>query len=411
MKKLVLLLFVATSLVFSQSYHTVTFTGDPASDFNSAEKYTSGAADYYITFDATTLYIGAKNNTGGSFGSSDVLTIYLDTDPNATPTSGTGTTAGNLYNNVTPTLPFTANFTIKVEQSYNESRAYSGGWGNTTGNEVVSTAANAREVKITFANLGSPSNLYITMWMGYSGGYFAEAPSGGTGGTGNNPTFSNYFGSFSISSGVTPVNFTDTPLPVELTSFTASVLNSSKAELHWSTATEVENAGWEIERKTVGQAFLPVSQTRMSDLPWTKVGFVSGAGTTNSPKEYSYTDTKITAGRYAYRLKQINRDGTFKYSQEVELAVDAPRMFALEQNYPNPFNPTTHFQFSIASAGFVSLKVYNILGQEVATLVNEVKDAGTYDATFDGSKFSSGIYYYRLESGSKIQMKKMLLIK
>ena len=201
------------------------------------------------------------------------------------------------------------------------------------------------------------------------------------------------------------------PLPVEIASFTATMVNSDNAELSWSTATEVQNVGFQIERKTVGQAFLPVSQTRMSDLPWTKIAFVSGAGISNSPKNYSFTDMKLAPGYYAYRLKQINKDGTYKYSQEVEVAVEAPRVFALEQNYPNPFNPATRIQYSVTGNQKVMLKVYDILGREVATLVNEQKSPGTYEVNFNGSKLASGIYYYRLQSGSNVAMKKMVMVK
>jgi hypothetical protein len=207
-----------------------------------------------------------------------------------------------------------------------------------------------------------------------------------------------------------------TPLPVELTSFTAALLNSNNAELSWSTATEVQSIGFEIDRKAIASEQLTVTcplncQSKVSNAQWMKVGFVEGSGTTNAPKNYSFTDIKISAGRYAYRLKQIDRDGTFKYSQEVEIAVEMPRVFSLEQNYPNPFNPTTRIQYSIASSQKVTLKVYNILGEEVATLVNEVKDAGTYDATFDGSRLASGIYFYTLKAGNYSAAKKLLLMK
>jgi uncharacterized delta-60 repeat protein len=193
------------------------------------------------------------------------------------------------------------------------------------------------------------------------------------------------------------------PLPVELTSFTASVITSS-VELKWVTATEVNNYGFEIERTVIGN--------QQSVISWKNVGFVEGAGTTNAPKEYSYSDKNISVGKYSYRLKQIDRDGKFEYSQTVEVtAAVAPKVFALEQNYPNPFNPSTVISYQLPLSGQVSLKVYDAVGREVATLVNEVKEAGSYTAHFDGTKLSSGIYFARLVSAGKTQMRKLLLMK
>ncbi len=191
-----------------------------------------------------------------------------------------------------------------------------------------------------------------------------------------------------------------TVLPVELTSFTASVSRFTTV-LAWKTATEVNNAGFEIERQ-------PVTTQQ-----WTKIGSVAGAGTSNVMHNYSYTDNVGTAGTYLYRLKQIDNDGAFTYSQEVEVAVGvAPNAFALGQNYPNPFNPSTSIQFTVPNDGRATLKVYNTLGQEVATLFDGVATAGEYhQATFDASHLASGIYFSRLKFGGKMQVKKMLLLK
>jgi hypothetical protein len=144
---------------------------------------------------------------------------------------------------------------------------------------------------------------------------------------------------------------------------------------------------------------------------WSKIGFVEGNGTTNAPKSYSFTD-KSASGKISYRLKQIDRDGKFEYSQTVEVtSLSAPKEFGLEQNYPNPFNPTTAISFQLSAVGFTTLKIYDAIGREAATLVNEVKEAGTYTAQFDGARFSSGIYFAKLTSDRKTQMKKLLLLK
>jgi hypothetical protein len=144
---------------------------------------------------------------------------------------------------------------------------------------------------------------------------------------------------------------------------------------------------------------------------WSKIGFVEGNGTTNATKSYSFTD-KSANGKTSYRLKQIDRDGKFEYSQTVEIiAASSPKEFALEQNYPNPFNPTTAIGYQLSANSFTTLKIYDAIGREVATLVNEVKEAGTYSAQFDGAKLSSGIYFARLSSDGKIQIRKLMLMK
>ena len=191
-------------------------------------------------------------------------------------------------------------------------------------------------------------------------------------------------------------------IPVELSSFTTSVINNN-VELNWSTETETNNQGFEIERRE-GNRELEVGD-------WEKIGYVAGFGTTTEPKSYSFTDKNLPTGKYSYRLKQIDFDGTFEYSQVIEAEVIALSEFALEQNYPNPFNPTINIEFRIANFGFVSLKVYDILGREVAVLVNEVKPAGEYEVEFNAGDLSSGIYLYRITSGNFIETKKLMFMK
>jgi subtilisin family serine protease len=189
-------------------------------------------------------------------------------------------------------------------------------------------------------------------------------------------------------------------IPVELSSFTASA-NENSVTLQWSTATETNNQGFEIQRLVVGGQ---VSE-------WEKIGFVAGFGTTTETKSYSFNDEDVNTGSYSYRLKQIDYDGTFKYSDAIEVEVSVPLEFSLSQNYPNPFNPATSMQYAIGSRQFVSLKVYDVLGNEVAALVNEEKEPGVYDVSFDGSNLSSGLYFYKLQAGSFSEIKKMLLLK
>lgn len=189
----------------------------------------------------------------------------------------------------------------------------------------------------------------------------------------------------------------DLIIPVELSSFTASV-SENNVNLNWSTATELNNSGFEVERKTGSGSY-------------EKVGFVPGFGTTTETKSYSFTDQSVAVGSYSYRLKQMDFDGTFAYSNEVNVEVNPPLVFALEQNYPNPFNPATMINYSIPQDGFVNLSVYNLLGEKVATLINSNQKAGRYEVNFDASKFASGVYFYSIEAGSYKSVKKMLLMK
>ncbi|NLT51936.1 MAG: T9SS type A sorting domain-containing protein [Ignavibacteria bacterium] len=146
---------------------------------------------------------------------------------------------------------------------------------------------------------------------------------------------------------------------------------------------------------------------------WLEVGFIEGAGNSNSPKEYSFTDNlTLTSYSYSFRLKQIDIDGKFTYSKEITVeAASQPTEFALKQNYPNPFNPTTKIEFSIPAENNVEIKVYNILGMEVATLLNEHKQAGTHNVEFNANALSSGIYFYKISSGNFSAIKKMTLLR
>ncbi|MBV6422036.1 MAG: hypothetical protein DAHOPDDO_03324 [Ignavibacteriaceae bacterium] len=189
------------------------------------------------------------------------------------------------------------------------------------------------------------------------------------------------------------------PLPVELSSFTAKASND-QVHLRWETKTEVNNFGFEIERASTS----PVQE-------WIKIGFVEGNGNSNSPKEYSFIDKNVLSGNYAYRLKQIDTDGQFKYSPEVNVVVEVPTDYALEQNFPNPFNPSTTIKFSIPEAGMVKLTIFDLLGQEVKILVDEPRQAGSYTELFNASGLNSGVYFYELRVNELILTKKMQLLK
>lgn len=186
-------------------------------------------------------------------------------------------------------------------------------------------------------------------------------------------------------------------LPVELTSFTGSI-NQNNVILKWSTSTEVNNYGFDVERSTGAQA-------------WENIGFVQGNGNSNSTKGYSFVDNNLKSGSYSYRLKQIDIDGSFKYSNNISLNINLIANSEMGQNYPNPFNPTTTIQFTMSQRDNIRLVVYNAIGQQVAELVNGEVDAGTHNVTFNGANLSSGIYFYTLAGNSVNITKKMILMK
>jgi hypothetical protein len=190
----------------------------------------------------------------------------------------------------------------------------------------------------------------------------------------------------------------DIPIPVELALFTANVSGNS-VSLNWSTATEINNYGFDVERKS-------------DNLSWTKIGFVQGIGTSTEIKNYVFTDKNLQAGLYNYRIKQIDFNGSFTYYQLSEsVEVGVPEVVELTQNFPNPFNPATSIKYSIANETAVKLIVFNSIGQEVAVLVNESQQPGVYTVNFDGSTLSSGVYFYKLTAGDFVSTRKMLMIK
>jgi len=232
---------------------------------------------------------------------------------------------------------------------------------------------------------------------------FANAPA-----SGSNVSI-NVGASWSLDLGVTNWDnnignylFSNTIVPVELISFGANRSNNF-ITINWSTATELNNRGFEIERS-------------FDKNEWRIIGFREGAGTTSEQQEYSYSDciSDITTSKLYYRLKQIDFNGAYEYSEVIEIEI-GPRNFSLEQNYPNPFNPSTKISWQSPVGSWQTLKIYDVLGNEVATLVNEYRSAGSYEVEFNTSSLnhhpSSGIYFYQLKSGEFVETKKMLLIK
>ena len=187
-------------------------------------------------------------------------------------------------------------------------------------------------------------------------------------------------------------------IPVELSAFTA-VVNDNSVTLNWQTSTEQNNHGFYVERKS-------------EKGNWQEIKFIEGSGTTTELRTYSFTDNNLTAGIYYYRLRQVDFDGSFQYhnlSHAVEIG--APEVFSLEQNYPNPFNPVTTIKYNLPKDEFVSLTIYNLLGEKVMDVVNTFQKAGIYNITVDASNLSSGTYIYKMRAGDYHSVKKMILLK
>jgi len=189
----------------------------------------------------------------------------------------------------------------------------------------------------------------------------------------------------------------DKPLPVELNSFTA-IAENENVLLNWTTVTEKDNAGFDIERR--------------SDGIWTKIGYVSGKGNSDVSVDYAFIDRKLNSGSYGYRLKQIDFNGNFEYydlSGYVNIGV--PVKFSLSQNYPNPFNPVTKIDFTLPISENVMLKIYDLSGREIVTVMNEFRTAGYYTVDFNAANLASGVYYYKLTAGNNTAVNKMIVIK
>ncbi|MBN1541283.1 T9SS type A sorting domain-containing protein [candidate division KSB1 bacterium] len=193
----------------------------------------------------------------------------------------------------------------------------------------------------------------------------------------------------------------DVTLPVELTLFEGRAENDVTQDLvvlNWRTVGESNNLGFEVEKASKDQSF-------------TRIGFVQGAGSTNQAQAYRFEDRDVEVGTFRYRLKQIDTDGSYSYSETIDVSVRPPDRYVLSQNYPNPFNPETHIAFQVKQDGRVTIKIFDILGRETATLVDQEMKAGTHKLSFNGYNLPSGLYFYAMEAGDFHQVKKMMLLK
>ncbi|MBK7230376.1 MAG: T9SS type A sorting domain-containing protein [Ignavibacteriales bacterium] len=203
------------------------------------------------------------------------------------------------------------------------------------------------------------------------------------------------------------INDSTVIVPVELNNFTANI-SDGVVQLNWQTASELNNQGFEIQRSSPS----PTPSLKEGTLDnWRTIGFVQGKGTSTENNFYSFNDSPNESGLYNYRLKQIDFDGSFEYSSEIEANFIFANDFRLSQNYPNPFNPSTTIEYQIPQASFVTIKVYDVLGKEIVTLVNEEKPAGIHEVSFEPKDLTSGLYLYKIKAGNFEQTRKMLLLK
>jgi hypothetical protein len=327
----------------------------------------------------TGVSIWMRRNSG-----TDGVTITLETSSGTLIESKTISAASVSTNYSWNTITWSSNHTLTSGQSYH--LVLSAASGSNYDTYAIWKAAGYFTSNVYFADGSAKYTTNNSTWNDWGSGYVA------------NSDLLFYFNS---------TNYTgaSTPLPVQLTSFNGAVQGNTVA-LDWNTATEVNSYMFEIERRTSTQ--------------WESIGKIPAGGTSNAPLEYTYADSlkNVGSGNIFYRLKLINNDGSFQYSGEAEVLVTTavtttalPNIYALSQNYPNPFNPTTTINYQLQKAGSVSLKVYDMLGREVASLVDGNKGPGFYSAVFDASRLSSGTYIYRLKTDSFTEVKKLVLLK
>lgn len=304
---------------------------------------------------------------------------------------GTPSTGGTVSVQHTDASGTTACTFSENSQSFTKRTNMS--WLLTTANSFAGTSLSLRIQGSGMSGIVSVSDLNMSAPSGACSGTYS-AP----GGTTTNPLVNR--------TGMTQTTLANTfhiaatansPLPVELNSFTITV-KSGIITLNWTTSTEVDNFGFNVERSAGGNT-------------WQNIGFVQGAGNSNSVKKYSFVDNNINAGRYSYRLQQVDNGGKYTYSKIIEIDNSVqPKSFSIG-NYPNPFNPSTTIQYALPVNAFVKITICNILGQTITTLVNQNMEQGVHEVNFNASNFSSGTYIYRIEAGNFIATKKMLLIK
>jgi len=429
MKKFFFALMISPIFVLGTTYHTITIDGN--NDFDTATEQfttTSGTTLYgYITWDASNIYIGISGSSpaGTVTDANRVYHIYLDTDPQQTPTNGTGTTTGVTWRWV-PTLPFTANYhyAFKTVDNSEYKDVYSGSWNTTTFATSNWKGAGFWEVSISRSDIGSPSQIYICFYVeeDWDGGYIC----GGTPSnlftntnTSGSITFNNHWLGYTLTSGVDP-NSTgaDQSLAVSLMSFKANSLENG-IRLSWSTASEIENQGFIISRKD------------LQNQQWQEIAsFIDhkellGHGSSPAGFSYSYTDYKVVPGNtYSYLLSDVDYHGkrTDHYDKIVTVTYTpsedqtSPGSFRLLSLYPNPFNPVVNIKYELSKPGKVAFIIYNTQGREVWRYSAEQAEKGVHLIRWNGQDLTgrllpSGVYLFTYDSGAERGLQKLTLLR
>ncbi len=347
---------------------------------------------------------GGGNNTVLEDPDADVIIDYLQN-------------GGALYLEGGDALGYDQNTNTTLLNLFGLSSATDGSSSNTPVTDLQGQTGVITE-GMHFTGSTQPNNTWIDLYTPNSSGALAFTQTGvgnvgvqNTGSSGQR-TFCFSYAMAYLTDGSSPTTkadllnqlagFFNLQIPVELISLTVQIVND-EIRLHWRTATETNNRGFEVERSPDNGYYSPIS-------------FIPGKGTTTKESSYYYVDKTAREGKNFYRLKQVDLDGTSTYSEPVEIDFSLPVEFSLSQNYPNPFNPSTIIKFGLASDSKVSVKVYNLLGQQVATLLNGEYAAGRHEVNFDAGMLSSGIYFYVINAAGKDgsnfnSTKKMILMK
>ncbi len=382
--------------------------------------------DFFVNWDNNYLYLGWSG--GNTIYSSDMYFAAIDTDPdgsNGTTQAilGVDFAAGNPNPDFYVVYENNSSFYGVPASNGNAFEIYNVSGGNWTwvsrtdgddGTEsqiVFSGSGGEVRLRVPWTSLGGftpgvGNKLGIVMWNNNQSGnymwarYPLENPANGS----TPKTLTHQVLFTSTAQGVNPASDQSSSLlPVSLQNF-ACIYYNNIVKLTWSTSTEIQNYGWEIERAEMNK------ETNRPSV-WQKIGFVKGAGNSNSPKFYEFVDNSALFGNYFYRLKQIDLDGNYSYSSEVKVFVgQKPQVYDVK-NFPNPFNPMTTIRYELPEDGNVKLEIYDITGQLVQKLVDEYKTAGVYQVQFDGSKLASGIYISVLRGNGVTITRKMQLIK
>jgi hypothetical protein len=380
--------------------------------------------NWFMSWDDNNLYIAREG--GNNY---EPILIYIQAEYPGS--AYTDNSTGIVYDSTAVLFPTTGspnwgtnggvNFVAYIKSNYDEFRTWNGSnWSgaNTNLNPQFQEISNTHnmEVAIPWAyitnNNGKPTHFRIVLLHtngqgGLNGSYVygASPNSTNTPNDGNQTSveFRDWWGGFSSAGEIEPNSLTGAPLPVTLTSLNA-YFDGSKVILKWTTASEINNYGFEIERSKTYSS----SNTLYK---WEKIGFVQGSGNSNSVKFYSFEDKNVLTDRYFYRLKQIDFDGAYEYSHTVEVFANLKPEILDIKNFPNPFNPSTRIKYQMPYSGFASIKVYDVLGNEITVLANEYKEAGIYETIFDGSNLTSGIYFIKFQLDNSTKTIKAILTK